>query len=101
MDERGEEIAVSNEGDREGGARSKEPVKENIGSVCEEVMGLPGRGSVVAPVDEVSVFFFRELQSSQNQDRTTSRTGTKQNQNNQSRGEARASASALTKRQGG
>ena len=52
MDERGEEITVANEGDREGGARTKEPVKENI-SVSEVVMGLPGRSSVVAPVDEI------------------------------------------------
>ena len=52
MDERGEEIAVANEGDRERGARTKEPVKENI-SASEVVMGLPGGGSVVAPVDKV------------------------------------------------
>ena len=53
MNERREEIAVTDEGGREGGGRSKEPVIEGV-SVNEVAMGLPGRGSVVAPVDEVS-----------------------------------------------
>ena len=52
MNERGEENAVSDEGDREGGLRSKEPVIEGV-SINEVAMGLPGRGSVVGPVDEV------------------------------------------------
>ena len=52
MDERGEEIAVADEGDREGGPRSEEPVIEGV-SVNEVAMGLPGGGSVVGPVDEV------------------------------------------------
>ena len=42
MDERGEEIAVANEGDRERGARSKEPVKEDIGASEVVVRRLVG-----------------------------------------------------------
>ena len=52
MTERREEITVADEGDREGGPRSKEPVIEGVG-VNKVAMGLPGRGSVVGPVDEV------------------------------------------------